>query len=44
MQRKEGSDCSSGLGADGRTDDLGTIVLARIGWDFGNGFEEQVSN
>ena len=41
--REEESDCSQGLGADGRTNDLGTIVLAKVGWDFGNGFEEQVS-
>ena len=41
--REEESDCSHGLGADGRTDDLGTIVLAKIGWDFGNDFKEQVS-
>ena len=43
IMREEESDCSHGLGADGRTNDLGTIVLAKIGWEFGNGFEEQVS-
>ena len=41
--REEESDCSSGLGADGRTEDLETIILAKVGWDFGNEFEEQVS-
>ena len=41
--REEKSDCSSGLGADGRTEDLETIILAKVGWDFGNEFEEQVS-
>ena len=41
--REEESDCSSGLGADGRTEDLETIILAKVGWDFGNEFQEQVS-
>ena len=43
IQREEASDCSQGIGADGRTDDLDSIVLVRVGWNFGNGFQEQAS-
>ncbi len=43
IEREEGSDCSQGLGADGRTEDLSSIVLVKIGWDFGNGFQTQIS-
>lgn len=42
IERQEGSDCSKGLGADGRTDDLDSIVHVRIGWDFGSGIQDQV--
>ena len=44
--REEHSNCSRGLGADGRVinaDDLDSIVLAKIGWNFDSDFQEQVS-
>ena len=41
--REEKSDCSSGLGADGRTENLDEITLVKIGWRFGDHFEEQVN-
>ena len=39
--REDQSDCSKGVGADGRTEDLEKITLVRVGWKFGDHFEEQ---
>ena len=39
--REDQSDCSKGVGADGRTEDLEKITLVRVGWRFGDHFEEQ---
>ena len=40
--REEKSDCSSGLGADGRTENLDEITLVKVGWKINDHFEEQV--
>ena len=39
--REDQSDCSQGLGADGRTEDLDKITLVKVGWKFFDHFEEQ---
>ena len=39
--REDQSDCSKGLGADGRTEDLANITLVKVGWKFFDHFEEQ---
>lgn len=41
--REEKSDCSNGLGADGRSDELESITLVKVGWKFSEEFEEQVN-
>lgn len=43
IDREESSDCSQGLGADGKLTDLENIVLVKVGWNFGTSFQEQVS-
>lgn len=44
ITKEEKSDCSNGMGADGRTDDLDLVSLVKVGWLFGDGeFQEQVS-
>ena len=40
--REEKSNCSSGLGADGRITDGEKITLVKVGWNFKDDFEEQV--
>ena len=40
--REEKSSCSNGLGADGRSDELESITLVKVGWKFSEEFEEQV--
>ena len=40
--REEKSNCSSGLGADGKATDGEKITLIKVGWNFKEDFEEQV--
>jgi hypothetical protein len=42
IKRDEGSSCSKGYGADGRTDNLDNITLVTVGWQFNDAFLEQV--
>ena len=42
--RETESDCSKGLGADGRTDATEKITLVKVGWKFDEKFVEQVNS
>ena len=41
--RETESDCSKGLGADGRSDAKEKITLVKVGWKFDKKFHEQVN-
>ena len=41
--RETKSDCSKGLGADGRSDAKEKITLVKVGWRFDEKFHEQVN-
>ena len=40
--REDSSDCSHGVGADGRTSQLESITLVKVGWDISGHFDEQI--